>query len=340
MLKEYIEQLMQKKDLTPQQCEAIINHIIDGADPQQTAALLVLLHAKPEASDEIYGVVRAMHSHMIRINFDKPAIDIVGTGGDGSNSVNISTATSLLVASLGVNVAKHGNRSVSSRCGSADILESFGISTNMSASQAENMLNELGFTFFYAPNFHPAMKSVRDLRRVLRVRTIFNLIGPLLNPAQPEYYLMGVYDPRLLEAFADVLLKLNTKRSLVVHGNGLDELNCIGPNQVMEVTPEGKKAFTIDPKNYGLNYCTLEDLQGGDTQRNRQLIMNVFQGESGPITDTILLNAGVALNIVGFCNSIEDGISIARLALQNGKVLSFLDRCECYNQAITEINHA
>jgi len=340
MLKESIQQLMQKKDLTPQQCESIINHIIGGANSYQVAALLALLHAKPETNKEIYSVVRALHSHMIPVNFNKTAIDIVGTGGDGSNSVNISTATSLLVASLGVNAVKHGNRSVSSRCGSADILESFGIKTDLSALQAENMLDALGFTFLYAPNFHPAMKSVKEIRKALGVRTIFNLIGPLLNPARPEHYLMGVYDQRLLEPFADVLFKLKTKRSLVVHGSGLDELNCIGINHVIEVTPTGKKSYTIDPKDYGFNYCKLEDLQGGEAQRNQRLITNVFKGEKGPIADTILLNSAVALTIVGFCDSIDEALSVASSALQNGKVLSFLRKCKRYYETITESNYA
>lgn len=340
MLKEHIQQLMQKRNLTQKQCEDIVSHIIEGANPHQTAALLALLHAKPETSEEIYNIVCALHSHMIPVDTDQTAIDIVGTGGDGSNSVNISTATSLLIASLGINVTKHGNRAVSSSCGSADILRTFGIKTNLSASQARHMLSELGFTFLYAPNFHPAINNVKEIRQSLGVRTIFNLIGPLLNPAQPKHYLLGVYDKCLLKPFADVLFKLKTKRSLVVHGNGLDELNCIGVNQVIEVTPEGKKSYTLDPKTYGLNYCKLEALQGGNAKLNHQLIMNAFNGEKGPITDTILFNAAVALNIVGFCDSIEKGLSVASSAIEDGKVLSFIEACNRYDQLAMESDHA
>lgn len=340
MLKKYIEQLIQKKDLTLHQCNNAVNDIINGANTEQIAAFLVLLHAKPETSQELYGFVRAMQSHMIVVDFNEPAIDIVGTGGDGSNSVNISTATSLLVASLDINVAKHGNRAVSSRCGSADILEAFGIATDLSALEAHSMIHHLGFTFLYAPNFHPAMQRVIAVRAALRVRTIFNLMGPLLNPVQPLHYLMGVYDPKLLEPFADVLLKLKTKRSLVVHGNGLDELNCIGPNQVIEVTPNGKKAYFIDPKDYGFNYCSLKDLQGGDVAYNKQLIMNVFKGKSGPIADTITLNAAVALTNVGFCSAIAEGVAVAHDALQNGTVLEFLRRCKNYKNTVSETNYA
>ena len=335
--------LTQHQDLDRESSAAAMAEILGGgATPAQIAGFIVALRMKGETVDELTGMVAAMIAEATPVKLEAPngVIDIVGTGGDGSNSVNISTATSLLVASLDINVAKHGNRAVSSRCGSADILEAFGIATDLSALEAHSMIHHLGFTFLYAPNFHPAMQRVIAVRAALRVRTIFNLMGPLLNPVQPLHYLMGVYDPKLLEPFADVLLKLKTKRSLVVHGNGLDELNCIGPNQVIEVTPNGKKAYFIDPKDYGFNYCSLKDLQGGDVAYNKQLIMNVFKGKSGPIADTITLNAAVALTNVGFCSAIAEGVAVAHDALQNGTVLEFLRRCKNYKNTVSETNHA
>ena len=228
MLTAAIQQLMQRKDLTQTQCQQAITDIMKGANSEQTAAFLVLLHAKPETADELYGIVRAMQAQMIPINVTQPLIDIVGTGGDGAHTVNISTASSLLVASCGVKVAKHGNRAVSSTCGSADFLQAVDIPVNTPADTVQHQLDKTGFTFLFAPNFHPAMKKIKTIRAALGVRTTFNLIGPLLNPVQPDYYLMGVYAERLLETFAEVLYQLNTKRALVVHGNGLDEINCLG----------------------------------------------------------------------------------------------------------------
>ena len=339
MLKTAIQQLMKKKDLTPAQCQEAITDILNGANPEQTAAFLVLLHTKTETADELYGIVRAMQTHMIPINYPQPLIDIVGTGGDGANTVNISTASGLLVASCGVKVAKHGNRAISSTCGSADVLEALGIPIDHQVDQAVAALNDVGFAFLFAPNFHPAMKTIKDVRTALGVRTTFNLIGPLLNPAQPAYYLMGVANENLLETFADVLHQLNTKRAFVVHGNGLDEINCLGPNKVIEITPKGKKHLTIDPKDYGFQYCQLNDLCGGDAQKNKQRITQVFQGKPSALADTIILNAAVALMISGFCTTIEEGIHAAKTQLANGQALQYLERCK-NKGAPQEAHHA
>ena len=229
MLTSYLQELIQQKDLSADRCQTAVQAIIAGAPAEQVAALLVLLHAKQETVDELFGIVKAMQAHMTTVPYDQPLLDIVGTGGDGANSVNISTAAALLVASLGVPVAKHGNRAVSSRCGSADLLAALDIPIHLSIEQTQDALRTNQFAFLFSPNFHPAMKAITPIRRSLSVHTTFNLIGPLLNPASPAFYLIGVYEKRLLNIFADVVQRLNIKRALIVHGNGLDEISCIGP---------------------------------------------------------------------------------------------------------------
>lgn len=332
MLTDQIAQLMQKKDLTKTQCQEFVNSIITHVEPDQIAAILVLLHSKPESSDELYHLVIAMQKHMLAVQTDKNIIDIVGTGGDGANTVNISTAAAILAASLGVKVAKHGNRSVSSQCGSADVIAALGLPTHLSASQINQALQTHGFAFLSAPLFHPAMQKVKDIRRHLKVRTTFNLIGPLLNPAQPKHYLMGVYDEKLLDKFAEVLFKLNTQRSIVVSGNGVDEVTCIGPNKVIEIDATGKKNYLIDPKDYGFSYCKLSDLQGGDPQQNKALILDAFNGKPSAIADTIALNTAVALYLTGHTDSIAAAVPIAIQQLHNGKAIDFLANYKAHYQ--------
>jgi anthranilate phosphoribosyltransferase len=333
MLTPYIQQLLQKRDLSVEHCQTAIQAIINGVSAEQAAALLVLLHAKPETAEELYGIVKAMQAHMLSVSYHQPLLDIVGTGGDGSHSINISTATALLVASLGVKVAKHGNRAVSSRCGSADLLTALKIPIYLSQAQVQHALDTQQFAFLFAPIFHPAMQTIASVRHALGVRTTFNLIGPLLNPTQPTHYLIGVYETRLLEIYADVLQKLNVKRAIVVNGNGLDEISCIGPVNVIEVTPLEKKRYTIDPNDYGFSYCSKASLQGGNAEKNKQLILAAFNGEQSPILDTIILNAAVALHLVNHCPNIEAGVTLATEAIQRGTVLSFIDRLRAYSYA-------
>lgn len=326
MLTPYLQQLLQKKDLSADDCQTAIQAIIDGVSAEQAAAFLVLLHAKPETVDELVGIVKTMQAHMITVPYAQPLLDIVGTGGDGSQSINISTAAALVVASLGVGVAKHGNRAVSSRCGSADLLAALNIPIHLSTREIQQALHQHHFAFLLATDFHPAMKIIAPIRRSLGIRTTFNLIGPLLNPTKPAYYLAGVYEPRLLTIYADVLQQLTIKRALVVNGNGLDEISCVGPVNVIDVTPTEKKQYVIDPKKYGFSYCTKESLQGGDAEKNKELILAAFNGKKGPILDTIILNAAVALQIVNYSPSIEAGIIAAHEAINQGKVLSLIDQ--------------
>lgn len=325
MLKACIEKLIQREDLTPDEAENAIVEIVRQGNEHQAAAFLVLLRAKGETADEISGLVNGMKHFMIPVKADSPVLDIVGTGGDGAKTVNISTGASLLAASCGVKIGKHGNRSVSSLCGSADVLKEMGIAVGLSSEKVKENIEEKGFGFMFAPKYHPAMKRLVPVRQALKLRTAFNLLGPLLNPAKAEYQMIGVYDEKLLELMAGVLFKLGTKRSFIFHGCGLDELSCAGPSKVIEVTEKGLRHFTIDPNEFGLPKCSVEDLKGGDAKVNGKILRDVFKGKEGPVADTLVLNAGVAIYLYGLAETIQQGIDQARQSLKSGKALEFLE---------------
>jgi len=326
MLVEQLQKLMHGGDLSQAECVAALEAILTTASPEQAAAFLVLLHTKGETPAEILGFVTAMRAKMNAVDLPYPAIDIVGTGGDNANTVNISTMAALVVASCGVKVAKHGNRSVSSKCGSADILEQLGVKIDLSGDQVKACIDAVNIGFFYAQKFHPAMKKIAVIRKALGVRTTFNILGPLLNPAKVQYYLAGVYSARYLHLYADVLQQLGVKRAMVVNGCGLDELSCLGPTNVIDVTEDSKRGLVIDPKDYGFQYCDLKALQGGDPELNQQRLLAVFQGEKGPIADTVSLNAGVALAIIGHVNSIHEGVDLAQQKIKGGFALQQLQQ--------------
>ncbi len=333
MLTDYLQQLMQKGNLTSVQGEQVLSIITNGAKPEQTAALLTLLHNKPETAEELIGFVRGMKKQMIPVSYHEPLLDIVGTGGDGANTINISTASALVIASLGIKVAKHGNRSVSSKCGSADFLESLDIPIHLSPHDAQKALNHQGFAFLYAPDFHPAMQAVKNIRQALGIRTTFNLLGPLLNPATPSHLIIGVYEKRLMDIFADTLQKLPIKRALVVHGSGLDEINCLGSVDVIEVTPSSQQRYSLNPNDFGLPYCRLSDLQGGTSSFNRTQLMKALSGEASSIHNTIIFNVGVALHLVNSTITIQEGITLATRAAEDGTTLTYIKH-------LKESNHA
>lgn len=326
-LKQCIEQLMRKQDLTAEQCEGIVSEIIkEDANLLQVAALLVLLRAKPETPTEILGIVRGLKQAMKKISVPFKVLDIVGTGGDGSNTINISTGAAILAASCGIKVAKHGNRAVSSLCGAADVLEEVGIDLDISPEKVSETIAEIGIGFCFAPNFNPALLQLRSIRKQLNVPTTFNLIGPLLNPAQASHYLLGVYDEKLLNIYAEVLFQLGTDRSLIVHGHGLDELSCVGPAEAIEITRTGKRRITIDPQQLGLARCTVQDLKGGTPTVNAHLLKETFSGKPGPIADTLALNCAAALWIYGLYPSIAEALPVAQENLRNGAALKLLEQ--------------
>lgn len=335
MLKTCIEQLIERRNLTAKMTEKAFDEMITDANPIQMTAFLVLMRAKQETAEEIFGMVRSLQKHMLPIAIEGTVLDIVGTGGDGAQTVNISTAASILAASCGVRVVKHGGRAVSSQCGSSNVLDALGVFIDMTPQQVKQCVREVGIGFCFAPSFHPGWVKVRQVRAGLGIRTVFNLLGPLVNPASANRALIGVFNEELLPLFADILLHLNITHALVVHGNGLDELNLLGPNRVIEVSSEGKKEFILDPKDYGFSYCRLEQIQGGDAKTNANLLLKTFRGKRGPIADTIILNAGAALYVANKAASIREGIKIAQEKLYQGVALNTLNNWINFCRRIT-----
>ena len=333
MLKKYIEKLINRENLTISEAEAAIEVILNGADPHQIAAFLVLLRAKKETADEILGIVKGMQKRMIELNISLPVLDIVGTGGDGANTINISTGAAILAASCGVKIAKHGNRAVSSQCGSADVLEALGVNINLSPAKIAQCIEKVGIGFCFAPNFHPAMKVIRDIRKNLSVPTCFNILGPLLNPARAKYLLIGVFNEELMNLMAEVILNIGIKKALVFCGNGLDELSCVGCAKVLEVTPSGIKSLILDPEVFGLARCTVEDLKGGTAKENAAILQDVFKGKIGPVANTLIFNAAVALYTCGIAISIEQAILHVKKSINDGKALELLNNFIALSQA-------
>lgn len=301
-----LNKLIARQSLTREETFTAVLELLN--EPLKMAAFLALLSAKGETVDEILGLVQAMRASMTKLVLDRPVLDIVGTGGDQAGTVNISTGSALLVASLGVPVVKHGNRAVSSKSGSADVLEALGIPIHLSPDELQKALRESGFGFCFAPDYHPMMKAVRPVRNALKIPTAFNLIGPLLNPAGTDYLQIGVYKKELVPVLAEVLFKLGTKRSLVYCGHGIDELSCIGPTEAILVTEKGMEKIEIDPEKMSLERCTLEDLKGGDAALNASLLKRPNRG----LRDTLILNAGVALFLYGPVQTIEEGVQMAK----------------------------
>lgn len=326
MLRELNEKLVQRKDLSQDEAFAAGNELLDGAESHQAAAFLALLRAKGETVDEILGLIRAVRKRSIFLPIDRPVLDIVGTGGDGAKTINISTGSALLAASCGILVVKHGNRAISSQCGSADVLEALGYPFHTTLEELQKSLRETNFAFCFAPDFHPALRSVRTIRKGLNMPTVFHLIGPLLNPAGIDHLMVGVYDPSLVDLVAEVLFRLVTKKSLVFHGHGIDELSCIGPTSAVLVTPHGKERIEIDPQNLGLKRCSIEDLRGKDARFNARVLRETLSGRENQVAGTLILNAGIGLFLYGAAQTIPEGIERARKRLCEGNIVkrSFL----------------
>ena len=309
-----LHKLLERMDLSEEEMREAGEAMIKGDSPYQVAAFLALLHAKGETPDEIYGLIQVMQKVMIPFAVEGPSLDIVGTGGDGANTVNISTASALLAAALGIPVTKHGNRASSSQCGSADFLEYLGFDFEEPTRG--------NFTFLFAPKYHTAFKVLSPIRKGLGIRTIFNLIGPLLNPARPTHLLFGVADPSLLEVMAEVLQKMGTTHALVYHGQGIDELSPLGPCEVIEVEGGEQKAWTLDPEVYGIKKCTLDDLRGGDASQNASLLKQAMTTGKGAIADTLALNGAVALYLFNKI-PIDQGLHLSRKVLEEGRAWIF-----------------
>jgi anthranilate phosphoribosyltransferase len=337
---EALKKIVDRCDLTREEAEAVLDQIMDGeCTDAQIGGLLVGLRMKGETADELTGFARVMRAHasavrprsLVATNLggtDRDAlIDTCGTGGDASGTFNISTATAFVVAGCGVRVAKHGNRSVSSHCGSADVMEALGVNIELPPERIAQCIDEVGIGFLHAPLLHQAMKYVAPARRQLGIRTIFNLLGPLTNPAEANAQVIGVYAAHLTELLAEVLGNLGTLRAMVVHGSdGLDEITITGESKITELKNGEISTCTISPEDFGLNRASLADLQGGDASENAQIILDILQGQSGPRRDIVLLNAAAALVASGKASDFKWGIEMAAGSISSGRAMGKLKR--------------
>lgn len=313
--------------LTQEDARAAMGAVMDGeATPAQLAAMLVALRMRGETVDELAGFAAAMRDRVLRVDAPPGAIDVVGTGGDRSGTFNISTTSALVVAAAGIPVAKHGNRAITSRSGSADVLEALGIRIDHDARSAGLSLRALGFAFLFAPGFHPAMRHAGPTRREIGVRTAFNLLGPLTNPAGTRRQVIGVGDATQAPRIAEVARRLGTDRTLVVHGAGVDELPLDGSGVIHDVTADGIVASTVDPGALGLAAAPLEALSGGTPDRNAALVEAVLGGEPGPRRDAVLLNAGAAFVAAGRERDLAAGVDLARATIHGGAPMALLER--------------
>ena len=324
-----LQQLVEGKDLPEEDAHRMMGMIMDGqVTPAQTGALLTALRMKGETSHEIAAMARAMRERALVIapRFATPSLDTCGTGGDNTGTFNISTAAAFVAAGAGVPVVKHGNRSVSSRCGSADVLEALGVGLDVPPLLLAEICERIGICFLYAPAHHPAMKHVLGTRREIGIRTVFNLLGPLSNPAGASAQLMGVYAPALTEKLADVLRLLGTERAMVVHGDGLDEITTTGETAVAELSGGTIRHYRIHPGTYGIPVATRADLMGGDAAANARIFLEILGGERGPMRDIVLLNAAAAIHLGGKAMDLHEGVRAAAISIDSGAARGRLDR--------------
>ena len=332
MIKEAIVKIVNKEDLTYDEAYAVISEIMSGQTTStQNAAFLSALSTKStkaETIDEITGCAAAMRDAALKFENDLDLFEIVGTGGDNSNSFNISTTSAMVIAASGIKVAKHGNRAASSKSGTADCLEALGVNIDLDPDKCRKLLEEVGFCFFFAQKYHTSMKYVGPIRKELGFRTVFNILGPLTNPSSPKYHLLGVYDRVLLEPVAEVLMKLGSKRGMVVFGTDkLDEISLTAPTAVCEYKDGWMKNYEITPEQFGFERCTKEDLTGGSPQENAAVTRGILSGEiKGHKRNTILLNAGASLYIGGKAGSMEEGVKLAAELIDSGKALEVLEK--------------
>ena len=331
MIKEAIVKIVNKGDLTYDEAYAVMNEIMSGeTTPTQNAAFLAALStksAKAETTDEIAGCAAAMRAHATNVETGMDVFEIVGTGGDGAHSFNISTTSALVAAAGGMKVAKHGNRAASSQCGTADCLEALGVNIQQSPERCVELLREVGICFFFAQKYHTSMKYVGPIRKELGFRTVFNILGPLTNPAKPSMQLLGVYDEYLAAPLAQVLINLGVRRGMVVYGRDkLDEISLSAPTAVCEIRDGWFKSYTIAPEDFGFERCTKDDLRGGSPAENAQITLDILGGERGHKRNAVLMNAGAALYIGGKADSMTDGLSLAAELIDSGKALDTLKR--------------
>ena len=328
MIKEAITTLIDKNDLTQIQMQSAFEEIMRGqVSPARISAFLIALRMKGETAEEIFRAALAMRKFVKRIDIDEDVIlDTCGTGGDIKHTFNISTISAFVAAGCGLVVAKHGNRAVSSPCGSADLLEALGVNINIAEKKVAECIRTVGIGFLFAQNLHPAMKYAADVRKELGVRTIFNLLGPLTNPALATHQLLGVYDPKLLTVLATVLAHLGVKHGLVVHGlDGLDEITTTTFTKICELKNKKLRSYTISPFDFGIKKSRLKDLEGGNAQDNARITLEVLQAKKGPKRDIVLLNSACAIYTADKAGSIKEGIELAKDSIDSGRAWQKLE---------------
>ena len=330
MIKEAIVKIVNKGDLTYSEAYTVMNEIMSGeTSATQNAAFLSALStksARAETTDEIAGCAAAMRDHATKVETGMDLFEIVGTGGDGAHSFNISTSSALVAAAGGMKVAKHGNRAASSQCGTADCLEALGVNISQSPERCVELLNEVGMCFFFAQKYHTSMKYVGAIRRELGFRTVFNILGPLTNPGSPTMQLLGVYDGYLAEPLARVLVSLGVKRGMVVYGTDkLDEISMSAPTAICEIRDGWYRSYTVTPEDFGLTRCAKEELKGGTPAENAQIVRDILGGAKGPKRGAVLLNAGASLYIGGKAATMKEGVGLAANLIDSGAALDVLE---------------
>ena len=329
MIKESILKVSRKENLTYDEAYSTMDEIMSGeASEVQMSAYLTAMSMKGETIDEITASAEAMRAHCVRLLNDEEVLEIVGTGGDGSNTFNISTTSSIVISATGVPVAKHGNRSASSKCGAADVLEELGVNIYIEPEKSLQCLKEINLCFLFAQNYHLAMKYVANVRKELSIRTIFNILGPLTNPAGATMQVLGVYEKELVEPLSEVLKNLGVKSALSVYGlDGMDEISASDKTFVCELKNGETRSYEISPEDFGMKIASKEDLTGGDAKENAQITLSILEGrEKGPKRNAVLLNSAAGLYSAGKVDSIDEGVKLAEEIIDSGKALEQLEK--------------
>lgn len=341
MIQHAIRKMVDEQPLTREEARSVMNEIMEGkTTPSQIAGFLLSLRMKGETTEELIGLAQGMRDHAIRVEHEFPdAVDTCGTGGDGGKTFNISTASSIVAAAGGVRIAKHGNRAVSGKSGSADVLEALGVRVSMSPEEALQMLRECGLCFMFAPLYHQAMKHVAPTRAELGVRTCFNLLGPMVNPARVKIQLLGVYDPELTEIVAGVLRELGVERAMVVSGlDYLDELTVTGPTRISELSGGQIQTYEVTPEDFGFERVPISSISGGNAQNNAQLIREILQGARRACRDVVLMNAGAILYVSGQVSTLKEGIEKAGDLIDTGAALRKLEEIIQVSQEVCHVS--
>jgi len=336
MIKEAIAKVVEGSNLSMSETESVMNEIMSGeATPAQIASFITALRIKGETAEEIAGCARIMQQHALQVNPKRTdVVDTCGTGGDASGTFNISTTVAFVASGAGLGVAKHGNRSITSKCGSADLMEALGIKITLSPEQVAQCVDEVGIGFCFAPAFHPAMKYATPVRQEIGLRTVFNVLGPLANPARAKRQLIGVYNENLTEILADVLRTLKSDRAFVVHGaDGLDELSTTGINRVSELRDGRVISYKLDPQELGLGKVSLSNLLGGTLEENAEITREILNGEGGPKRDIVLLNAAAILVAGGKAVDLKEGLDIAAESIDSGAALKKINELAKLSQS-------